>query len=67
VTTRRGERTTEVDVFDADGRYRQTIELRDDVVALAFRGDRLAVLVRRTRDDIDGFSGIDLYRVNRRT
>jgi hypothetical protein len=64
VTSRSGGHSTEIDVFSAGGRYLQTLELKANVTGLSFRGDRLAVLVTRTRDDIDGFNGIDLYRVN---
>jgi len=66
VTSRGSESTTEIDLFAQDGRYVQTVELKDHVVALSFRGDRLAVLVTRTREDIEGFNGIDLYRITNR-
>jgi hypothetical protein len=63
VTSRRGEHSAEIDVFAAGGRFVQTIELKDNVIGLSFHGDRLAVLVTRTRDDVEGFDGIDVYRV----
>lgn len=55
--------STEVDLFDRDGVYLQTLLLRDRVQALAFRGPRLAALVERMAPDVEGVSGIDVFRL----
>jgi hypothetical protein len=63
VTNRQHEGATEVDVFDLDGAFLDTLTFRDAVTALAFSGSRIAVLVTRTAPEIEGVQGIDLYRL----
>lgn len=54
---------TEIDLFDAAGRFVQTIRVPDRVRALAVRLPLVAVLVERLQGDEEGLDGIDLYRV----
>ncbi|NIR45794.1 MAG: hypothetical protein GWN99_15280 [Gemmatimonadetes bacterium] len=56
--------STDVDVFAADGTYLGAVRLPDRVQSLAFRGDRLAALVQRTAEAVEGIAGIDLYSLD---
>ncbi len=65
VATERGEGSrTYVDVFDASGRLRGTVVLRDRVKKLAVRGALIAALVERRGGDGEGGQGVDVYRVD---
>jgi len=61
ITDRTRADSTEVDVFDGEGTFLQTIALRDRVTALAFRELRVVALVSRTASDVEGVQGIDVY------
>jgi hypothetical protein len=53
--------STEVDVFDAEGAFLQTVALRDRVAALSIRGGNVVALVARTASEVEGVQGVDLY------
>ena len=62
-TTRVKGGMTEIDTFDSEGRFVQTLRVRDRVRALAVRLPLVAILVERLQGDEEGMDGIDLYRV----
>jgi hypothetical protein len=55
--------STEVDVFAPSGTFLQTVVLPHVVVALAFRGPRLAVLAQYRGGELDEQSEVSLYVV----
>jgi hypothetical protein len=63
ITDRMTDDSTEIDVFDSDGSFLGTLMLRDRVRSLAFHGDRAVALVDRVAEDVEGFSGVDLYAI----
>jgi sugar lactone lactonase YvrE len=63
VTSRVVGDSTELDVFAPGGALLQTLRLPDTVLSFAFRGSRAAVLVARRRPDVEGFHGVDVYRL----
>lgn len=62
ITGRGGEEQTEVDEFDATGKYSRTLLLRDRVRAGAVLGNRVAVVVERAEVRAE-LGPIDIYRV----
>lgn len=62
ITGRGDDEQTEVDEFDAGGRYSRTLLLRDRVRAGAILGDRVAVVVERAESRAE-LGPIDIYRV----
>ena len=63
VTSRMVNDSSEIDVFSFVGEPLQTVRLRDRVQSVAFRGSAMAALVERQIGDIEGFQGVDIYRL----
>ena len=65
ISSRMTNDSSEVDVFSAEGRMTQALTIRDLVQSIAFRESRIAVLVERQAESVEGFHGVDVYRVGR--
>jgi hypothetical protein len=63
ITERMRGDSTEVDVFEGEGEFLQTVALRDRVAALSFREQRVVSLVARTAPEVEGVQGIDVYEL----
>jgi hypothetical protein len=63
ITERMRGDSTEVDVFEGEGEFLQTVALRNRVAALSFREQRVVALVARTAPEVEGVQGIDVYEL----
>mgnify|MGYP006277834825 CR=1 FL=1 len=63
VTTRSTGGESEIDIFDAGGRFVGTHRVRDRALAVRVRGSKMAVLVERRDGELEGLEGVDLYEI----